>query len=53
MLSSEELLDIKGGSWTATLLNAVSRLITTMLGLGQVFGSSVRRVVTGKTCKIN
>ena len=53
MLTNEELINIKGGGITATLINSLSRLIDTLLNLGQVVGSSIRRSISKKTCKIS
>lgn len=53
MLSSEELMNIKGGAITAALLNSISRIIDTLLNLGQIVGSSLRRSLSKKACKIS
>lgn len=52
MLSDEELFIVKGGSFSAALLNSVSRLIDTLLKLGQTVGSALRRSYEKKYCKI-
>ena len=49
-LTNEELYNLKGGGITASLLNAISRTISTMLNLGQVIGSAIRRVMSKKSC---
>jgi len=49
-LEDNELLKIYGGGITASLLNAVSRTISTMLNLGQIIGSAIRRVISKKAC---
>lgn len=51
MLSREELFEIRGGGITATLLNSISRLVDTLLNLGQLVGSSIRRSFSKKACK--
>ena len=53
MLNSEELIIVRGGAFSATLLNSLSRLIGTILDLGQTVGSSLRRVASKKYCKIS
>lgn len=53
MLSNDELINIRGGGITATLLNSISRLVETLLNLGQIVGSSIRRSVSKKVCKIS
>ena len=49
-LQTEELVKIAGGGVSASLLNAISRTITTMLNLGQIIGSAIRRVISKKAC---
>ena len=52
MLTNEELLVVVGGAgFTATLMNSLSRLIGTVLNLGQTVGSSIRRAATNSYCK--
>ena len=50
-LSNEELSNIYGGAITASLINALSRAISTTLNLGQVIGSAIRRVLSKNYCK--
>ena len=42
-LTSEELYSIQGGAVTLNSLNAISRFVDTMLGLGRLCGSTVRK----------
>jgi len=53
MLSNDELINIKGGAFSSTLLNSVSRLIETLLKLGQTVGTAIRRSVSKKYCKLS
>ena len=53
MLTNEELLVVKGGGIGATLLNSLSRLIGTILDLGQTVGSALRRGISKKYCSIS
>lgn len=53
MLSKEELILIKGGAFSSTLLNSVSRLIDTLLKLGQTVGTAIRRSFSKNYCKIS
>ena len=53
MLKSEELILVRGGGITATFLNSVSRLMDTLFNLGQTVGSSMRRLISKKVCKIS
>ena len=52
-LNKEELLDISGGAtWSASLLNAVSRAVTTLVDLGRSLGTAIRRGISGKVCPV-
>ena len=53
-LKKEELLSISGGAnlLTAAFLNSISRAITTLVDLGRSLGTSIRRSLDGKVCKI-
>ena len=53
MLKNEELITVRGGGITATLLNSLSRLVETLLNLGQLVGSSIRRSFSKKVCKLS
>lgn len=50
-LTKKELHSISGGAITASLLNALSRAISTTLNLGQVIGSAIRRALSKNYCK--
>jgi len=52
MLTSEELLTIKGGAASASMLNSIARIIDTLYTIGQAVGSSIRRLLGKKVCKI-
>ena len=52
ILTKEELTMINGGGLTATLLNALSRTVTTLYGIGVAIGSSLRRLISGKMCRL-
>ena len=52
-LSNKELMNVEGGArFTASLLNAASRAITTLLELGRSLGSAIRRTVNGSICPV-
>ena len=53
MLTNEELIMIKGGGITATLLNSLSRFMNTLYDLGQTVGSTLRRLVSKNICKLS
>lgn len=49
-LHSQELLEIKGGAITATLLNALARVVNSIIEIGKMVGSSIRRISTKTYC---
>lgn len=51
-LTDYEINEIRGGAGTitATFLNSLARVITTILDLGRTIGSSIRRSRTGNLC---
>lgn len=53
MLTNEELIVIRGGGIASTFLNSFSRLMENIFRLGQSVGSSIRRVVSKKVCKVS
>lgn len=52
ILTNAELVNISGGAITATFLNSLSRLISTVIDFGRQVGSSLRRIIGGKMCSI-
>lgn len=51
MLNKEELYLVKGGAkFSASLLSAISKGITTILNLGQILGTSIRRIFKKNYC---
>ena len=52
ILKSDELYQIRGGglSLTSSAINAISRVVSTFLKLGQIVGSSVRRAISKTYC---
>ncbi len=52
ILTKEELLKIKGGEVSASLVNAIARGISVFLDLGRTIGSAIRRATTGKNCSL-
>ena len=52
-LTNKELMEIDGGAvFSASLLNAASRAISTLMELGRNLGSAIIRVIYGSTCKV-
>lgn len=52
VLNNSELSLIVGGAWTATMLNAISRGISTLFKLGYELGSTIKRIVTRTGCRV-
>ena len=52
-LKETEMTNISGGGIASPLINAVSKMITTLYDLGEKTGSSIRRLISGKYCKAN
>lgn len=48
-----ELMAITGGASTVsgTLINAICKLVNTLLELGRTVGSAIRTAQTGRKCK--
>lgn len=52
-LTNEELMNVEGGAGlTATLLNSISRTISTLVEVGRNLGSAIRRAVSGNVCPL-
>lgn len=49
-LKEVELYEIKGGAASATLINSIARLISTVLDFGRTVGSSIRRIYSKNYC---
>ena len=44
-IEKNELINITGGSWTATYINAAARAVNTILEFGRTVGSTIRSFV--------
>lgn len=49
-LQDKELVNIVGGAVSATMLNAIARVITTLVELGRIIGSGISRVKNNNYC---
>lgn len=50
-MNNNELLEVVGGiSFTATLLNAITKAVSTIYDIAKRFGTSYYRVSTGNMC---
>lgn len=50
IISDNKLLEIKGGGISASLINALSRGINTVLDFGRTVGTSIYMIFSGKRC---
>ena len=49
----EKMLNIKGGaSLSGAIINAISTICKTIYSIGQGLGGALRRIGTGKVCKL-
>ncbi|MDD2469423.1 MAG: hypothetical protein PHI22_00625 [Bacilli bacterium] len=51
-LKNEELMIIRGGAISGTLINAFVRGIEALLDLGRSLGSAIRRIRARSICKV-
>ena len=51
-LNKEEMKKINGGAITASFLNAFARSMSVVLEVGQLLGSSVRRLFAKNYCSL-
>lgn len=49
-IKKEELTQINGGGFSASLINAIARAGSLILELGRSVGSAIRRYATNKLC---
>ena len=49
-LNNIEMESINGGGFTSSMLNAISKAVTTIYNLGKNFGSSIRRIANNTYC---
>ena len=50
VLKNSELIKVQGGALTSSILNALTKAMTTILKIGQTIGSVIRRGVTHTFC---
>lgn len=53
MLSNEELMEVKGGGLSGAIIEAMVTMMNAIFDLGRSLGSSIKRVVSKKYCKMN
>ncbi len=49
-MSKEELLNVRGGSLSASLINALARGANTLYNIGAALGNSLKLIIYGKKC---
>ena len=52
ILSDYELYEVVGGATqtSSSLINSISKMLTTILDIGRALGSSLRYAITGRKC---
>lgn len=50
MLQRDELIKISGGTINATMLNSIARLVSIVIEVGRMIGSSFRKISTKNYC---
>lgn len=51
-LNNNDLINIRGGAISGSLINAFARGIETLLDLGRSLGNAIRRLRSKSICKI-
>lgn len=51
-LRKEEMLNVKGGAFSASMLSAIYKTIETIYSIGESLGSYIRRMTENKMCDI-
>ena len=49
-MDKSELLEITGGGFSASMLNAIVRMATILLELGRTLGTVISRTINHKPC---
>lgn len=52
IIEKNELINVTGGGFSATLLNALSRAAENIYNFGRSIGSSIRRIRSGRMCPL-
>lgn len=52
-LNKNEMINVTGGGISYSLINAISKAITTLYELGKSTGSAIRRVIKNTYCPLN
>lgn len=49
-LNDQQLIKVQGGAFSSTILNSISKAVSTIFSLGQAVGSALRRIKTRNYC---
>jgi len=52
-LTKVELLEINGGAITSSMINAITKVATSLYNFGRSFGTIIRRLGSNKVCPIS
>lgn len=52
-LNNQKMYEVEGGTFTSTMLNAISKAINTLYELGKQTGSALRRIAKNSYCPLN
>lgn len=52
-LTKQEMIQVKGGGISYSLINAITKAITAIYELGKSTGSAIRRAIKKTYCPIN
>ncbi len=50
IINNEEMINVSGGAISGSMLNAISRGLSTLLDLGRSLGTAIRMIYSGKRC---
>lgn len=50
MINKNELIEIRGGSTTSTIINTIVKVVTTAIEIGRTVGTIIRRKISGNKC---
>ncbi len=49
-LENAQLIKVTGGAITSSMLNAVSRIIESIMDVGRSLGTAIRMIYSNRTC---
>ncbi len=51
LLENQELINISGGAINATMINAAARILSIVIDIGKMVGTTLRRAFTKNVCR--